>query len=71
MSFLSRLLFWHDWCKGGLAVLWDYSHLVLVGWVELAPGLWVVVLIPEAANVQRFMACRIKRSRAKENKDRT
>lgn len=41
-------------------------HLVLVGWVELVPGLWVVLLVPEAANVERFRA----RGRRK-RKDRT
>lgn len=38
-----------------------HSHLVLVGWVKLVPGLWVVLLVPEAANFERFRACRIKR----------
>lgn len=41
------------------------SYLVLVGWVELVPGLWVVLLVPEAANVERFRACRIKGGKRK------
>lgn len=32
------------------------SHLVLVGGVKFVPGLWVVLLVPEAVNVERFRA---------------
>lgn len=36
------------------------SHLVLVGRVELVPGFWVALFVPEAANMERFRASRIK-----------
>lgn len=48
--------------------VWQW-YLVLVGWVELVPRLWVVLLVP-AVNVERFRACRVKRGRRK-RKDRT
>lgn len=41
------------------------SHLVLVGWVELVPRFWVVLLVKEAANMEQFRTRRIKRGRKK------
>lgn len=41
------------------------SHLVLVGWVELVPRFWVVLLVKEAANMEQVRTRRIKRGRKK------
>lgn len=45
------------------------SHLVLVGRVELVPGLWVVLFVPKAAHVEIFTACKIKRREGEERQN--
>lgn len=53
---------WLEWAGMGPLSGWlGSSHLVLVGWVEVVPGFWVVLLVPEAANMEGFRAYEIKR----------
>lgn len=46
------------------------NHLVLVGWVQFVPGLWVVLPVPEATNMERFRAWRRKRERERTERER-